>query len=97
MCLLIDYPKYKILNGEDGRKKTDGRAEGTNLEDAWKELKQLVASIKPGKHYKCDMCELEPYCKWCPARGWLGDGNFTSCELESRHWAEVAKGYEDKS
>ena len=98
MCLLIDYPKYKILNGEYGRKKTGGRAEGTDLENAWEELKELVVSINPDKDYKCDMCELEPYCKWCPAKGWLANKSFTSCDPESRSWAEIRKrNYEDKS
>ena len=91
MCLMIDYPKYKILNGEDARRKTEGRAEKTNLEYAWKELKELVGSIKPDKDYKCDMCELEPYCKWCPARGWLDNKSFTSCDPESRRWAEIRR------
>lgn len=84
MCVMIDYPKYKILD--------------TSLKDAWKELKELVASIKPDKDYKCDKCELEPYCKWCPARGWLENRNFTSCDPESQRRAEIIKkSYEDRN
>ncbi len=84
MCLMIDYPKYKILK--------------SSLEDAWKKLKELIENIKPDENYQCDKCELEPYCKWCPARGWLENRNFTSCEPESRRQAEIIKkSYEDRS
>ncbi len=83
MCVMIDYPKYKILK--------------SSLKDAWKKLKELVASIKPDRDYKCDKCELELYCKWCPARGWFENRNFTSCEPESRRRAEIIKkNYEDR-
>ena len=83
MCLMIDYPKYKILKG--------------SLKEAWEKLKELVENIKSDENYQCDKCELEPYCKWCPARGWLENRNFTSCEPESRYWAELRrKRYEDR-
>jgi radical SAM protein with 4Fe4S-binding SPASM domain len=88
MCLIIDYPKYKILDIENRSQKTEVRGQRANLKDAWDRLKESVASIKPDKDYKCNRCELEPYCKWCPARGWLYNRNFTSCEPESRTFAE---------
>ena len=77
MCLMIDYPKYKILKG--------------SLKEAWEKLKELVENIKPDENYECDKCELEPYCKWCPAKGWLENRNFTTCDPESRRWAEIRK------
>ncbi|MFQ5868039.1 MAG: radical SAM protein [bacterium] len=84
MCLMIDYPKYKILKG--------------SLEEAWEKLKKLVENIKLDENYQCDECELEPYCKWCPARGWLENRNFTTCDPESRRRAEIIKeSYEDRS
>jgi len=89
MCLMIDYPKYNILDTEHRTPNTEHRTQRANLKDAWERLKELVASIKPDKDYKCNRCELEPYCKWCPARGWLEDRNFTSCEPQSRTLAEI--------
>ena len=84
MCLMIDYPKYNILK--------------SSLKEVWEKLKELVENIKPDENYQCDKCELEPYCKWCPARGWLEDRNFSSCEPESRRRAEIIKkSYEDRS
>lgn len=84
MCVMIDYPKYQILK--------------SSLRDTWENLKKLAENIKPDENYQCDKCELEPYCKWCPARGWLEDRNFSSCEPESRRRAEIIKkSYEDRS
>ncbi len=84
MCVMIDYPKYKVLK--------------SSLKDAWKKLKELVENIRPDENYQCDKCELEPYCKWCPASGWLENRNFTSCDPESRCQAEIIKkSYEDRS
>ena len=77
MCLMIDYPKYKIPKG--------------SLKQAWEKLKELVENIKLDENFQCDKCELAPFCKWCPARGWLENRNFTGCEPESRCWAEVRK------
>ncbi len=84
MCPMINYPKYEILN-------TESRAQKINLKDAWERLKELVASIKRDENYQCDRCELEPYCKWCPAKAWLYNGSFTSCDLESHTWAELRR------
>lgn len=78
MCLMIDHPKYKILD--------------TSLKECWQRLKGLVDNIKPDKNYKCDKCGLKDFCKWCPARGWLNNRSFTSCEPESRKKAEAMKG-----
>lgn len=67
MCVMIDYPRYKILSS------------GTSLRGAWQKLKELVSKIKPDENYKCDTCESEPYCKWCPAKSWLENRTFTGC------------------
>ncbi len=75
MCVMIDYPKYDVLK--------------SSLKDAWQKLRTRVKRIKPDKNYRCNKCELEPYCKWCPARGWLEDRKFTSCDLESRRWVKT--------
>ncbi|MDD5097226.1 MAG: radical SAM protein [Candidatus Omnitrophica bacterium] len=80
MCVMIDHLKYKadILPPSD-------------LNQAWKKLKLLVASIKTDQNYKCNKCELRVFCKWCPAKAWLYNKNFTSCEPESRKKAELMK------
>ena len=77
ICLMIDYPKYKILK--------------SSLKEAWEKLKELVRNIKPDENYQCNSCELEPYCKWCPARSWLENRNFTTCDSEGRRWAEIRR------
>ena len=74
MCLMIDYPKYKILN--------------TSINECWQRLRALVGNIKPDGNYQCDKCELKAYCKWCPARSWLENRSFTSCTTKSRAKAE---------
>jgi radical SAM protein with 4Fe4S-binding SPASM domain len=76
MCTMIDYPKYNVLGA------------GTNLKKEWKRLKRLVSGIKADKNYGCNTCKLKPYCKWCPAKGWLYNQDFYSCEPESRWRAE---------
>lgn len=91
MCVMIDYPKYKIQTTDDRQQTTGCGLQKINLKDAWLKLKALVASIKPGKYYKCDKCELEPDCKWCPAKGWLENRNFTSCDPENRSRAETRR------
>jgi radical SAM protein with 4Fe4S-binding SPASM domain len=78
MCLMIDYLNYKILEN--------------SLKDCWQRLKDLVSNIKPDENYQCDKCELAPFCKWCPAKGWLYNRNFTSCDPESRTFAEKRRG-----
>lgn len=106
MCLMIDYPKYKIrcmsrvtgnalhVTGNTShviRRTSYENHQLLNLKEAWEKLKDLVKNIKPDKDYKCDECGLKPYCKWCPAKAWFYNGSFSSCEPESRHWAELRK------
>jgi len=80
MCLMIDYPKYKILNGKGYQE---------DLKNSWQRLRELVVSIKIDKNYKCNKCKLEPFCKWCPARGWLYNRSFSSCDPQSLRHAEL--------
>ncbi len=77
MCLMIDYPKYNILEG--------------CLRNCWQRLKELTSDIKPDEKYQCNKCELEPYCKWCPAKAWLYNKTFTFCEPEGRGKAEQVR------
>ncbi len=98
ICLMIDYPKYNILsNGVT--KSPFGLAQGkpshqvarteNNLREAWRKLKDLVSEIKPDKNYRCHKCNLAAFCKWCPAKAWLYNRSFTTCDPESRHRAEA--------
>jgi radical SAM protein with 4Fe4S-binding SPASM domain len=82
MCLMIDYPKYRILD-------TAFENQKFNLRNAWEKLKRLAVSIRPDEKYQCNECSLETYCKWCPAKAWLYKKNFTSCDPESRKKAEL--------
>lgn len=85
MCLMIDYPKYKIVT----RSTSHVARQQKGLKEAWERLKELVTSITPDENYQCDKCELYTYCKWCPAKGWLYNQRFTSCEPESYRKAEL--------
>ena len=85
MCLMIDYPRYKILTEARGHK-SQVTSHKLNLKDAWDRLRELADSIKPDENYKCDICRLEAYCKWCPGRGWLYNRRFTSCDPAMREW-----------
>jgi len=94
MCLMIDYPKTRInanlrrINANEYSHAISESSRGFALKEAWGKLKELVKNIKPDKDYKCNECELKSYCKWCPGRAWLYNRSFTSCEPESRKWAE---------
>lgn len=93
MCLMFDYPKYRILEDRGRRPDSNGQRRCVNLEGAWEKLKVLVSEIRPDANYNCHKCELGPYCKWCPARSWLYNGSFTSCEPESRRKAELVREF----
>ena len=86
LCLMIDYPRYKIktsaTNSADGK---------PLLKDAWAKLETLVTSITPDENYKCNRCNLQAYCKWCPARSWLENKTFSACDKESRQRASLIK------
>jgi len=91
MCLMIGYSKYKILDTDHRQQTTDNRPQKVDLKDAWERLKELVAAIKPDENYQCDRCELKSYCNWCPAKAWLNDKSFTTCDPESRAFAEARR------
>lgn len=101
LCLMIDEPKYRILNNEDKAGKTESRkqiikgqgksTEKMGLRGAWKELKVFAESIKPDDNYQCSGCELRAYCCWCPARAWLKNRTFTSCDLACKDWAQTKR------
>lgn len=76
-CLEIDYPKYQILKG--------------SLAAGWQQIKNFVDSLKPPENWPCRICNLLEYCSWCPAKGYIRDGNFFSCDSYNRRWAEFIK------
>ena len=110
MCLMIDYPGYKILNRGvpsarcpvpstqypvSSNPASQSPSKKDGLEKAWGKLKGLVAGIKPDKNYQCDKCAVSQYCRWCPATAWLYNKSFTSCVPETLNRAEQGKrGYE---
>lgn len=75
-CLMIDSPRFRILR--------ENRQQSVDFKAAWLQLKKFVSAIAPDENYNCGKCELQSYCKWCPARGWLYNKTFTSCEPESK-------------
>lgn len=80
LCLMIDYPRFKIFR--------KGRKQGVDLKTAWLKLKEFTVGIKPDENYNCAKCELQSYCQWCPAKSWLYNKTWTSCEPESRKKAK---------
>lgn len=76
-CIDIDYPKYRVLEG--------------SVKDGWQVIKDLVDNLKPPKDWACRSCHLIEYCSWCPARAYLNDGNFSSCDSYSRREAEFLR------
>lgn len=91
MCLMIDYPKYKIIR--DSAK--ESKSQGLMLKDAWERLKKMVASVDAALPRKCNYCKFGDSCKWCPARGWLVDKDFAACDTDSLHFARLRrKAYE---
>jgi len=82
MCLMIDYPKYSILE--------------SSFADCWERLKKLQRAIKPDAQYQCPQCHLQKFCKWCPGMSWLHNRTFTSCDYASRfgvHQVTQARGH----
>lgn len=77
ICMDIDYPKYRIFDG--------------SLKEGWKVIKNIVDNLKPPKDWACQTCDLIDYCTWCPGKGYLEDGNFSSCNPSSQKAAEFLK------
>lgn len=90
-CLMIDYPRFKILKNMVARSRLHAAGKGGGLKETWQRLRNFVSSIKPDGNYQCHKCGLAPYCNWCPARAWLYNRSFTSCEPESRRRAELIR------
>ncbi len=76
-CTQIDYPGYDILRG--------GLAAG------WQELKASCDRIKPPVDWECLSCDVFDYCCWCPARAYLNDGSFFSCDPYYRKQAQFTR------
>jgi radical SAM protein with 4Fe4S-binding SPASM domain len=74
LCIEIDYPKYKILEG--------------SLAKGWEIIKDFVDNLKPPDNWICKSCDLLPYCCWCPAKSYLENGTFFSCTSEVRKKAQ---------
>ncbi len=91
MCLMINYPKYNILTQNRLAVSAANRTPQATLKEVWQKLKDLVSSIKTDENYQCNTCNLYTYCKWCPAKGWLYNRCFTSCEPESLKKAELGR------
>lgn len=72
-CLMMDSARFKIKEA--------------GLQEAWRQVKKYISGIKPGKNYRCRKCSLAIYCKWCPAKAWLYNRTFTSCDPECRRQA----------
>ncbi len=79
LCLMISHPVYDLLS--------------MSFSKAWGKLKTFAGNIKPDKSYSCLECGLKLYCKWCPARGWLYNGNFCACDPQTRRFAQKLKGF----
>ena len=74
LCLEIDYPKYNILRG--------------SLRQGWKLVNDIAEKSENDKNFKCNTCNLRPFCSWCPAMGWLENKSLTACGSLSRNEAE---------
>ncbi len=79
LCLMIDRPKYNLLK--------------MPLSKAWEKVKNFINNIKLDKTYLCPECQLESYCKWCPARSWMHNKTYFSCDPQMRAWAQRIKGW----
>ncbi len=77
ICVNIDKPKYDIQKN--------------SLSDCWEKLREFVRGVKPDKNYHCGECELKLYCAWCPAISWLESRSFSTCNPESRRFAQIRK------
>jgi len=79
LCLMIDYPKYKILD--------------SSLREAWDGCVKIIDSVVLDGTFACVRCSLRDYCKWCPGRGWLHARDFTACDPECRKRARSLRGF----
>jgi radical SAM protein with 4Fe4S-binding SPASM domain len=77
LCLEYHFPRYDLRKG--------------SVPSGWRELVNYAKSAKPGKNYQCKNCELEEFCQWCPAEGWLNKGNRNACVPYFKELARIRK------
>lgn len=82
LCIEIDYLKCDILKH--------------GLKKCWRKIKDAVDDLKPPKNWQCKKCEFVNYCSWCPAKGWLEDGNLTTCDQLTKEQAKFNKKIMEK-
>lgn len=76
-CIDIDYPRYDLLRKP--------------LNKGWALIKKFVDTLTPPRDWACLDCSVRRYCSWCPAKSYLQDGTFFSCDAQSRARAEYNK------
>ncbi len=77
LCLQYHFPGYDLRKG--------------SLSEGWKELIDYVKSAEPTGNYQCRECEFQEFCLWCPAEGWLNNGDPESCVSYFKELAELKK------
>lgn len=77
LCLEYRFPQYDLRKG--------------SLSEGWKELVNYVKSAKPSKNYQCKNCELQEFCQWCPAEGWLNKGDRNACVPYFKELARIKR------
>ena len=77
LCLEYHFPQYDLRKG--------------SLSEGWRELVNYVKSAKPGENYQCKNCELQEFCQWCPAEGWLNKGDRNACISYFKELARIRK------
>jgi len=77
MCVMINYPLFSVVNG--------------SLRHSWAKLVRLVRVKARRKRVNCHTCNLEGYCLWCPAYGWIEKKDFSFCDQETKRHAACLK------
>ncbi|MFH1380849.1 MAG: UPF0489 family protein, partial [Candidatus Omnitrophota bacterium] len=54
-------------------------------------------NIRLPEDYLCKTCEVAHFCHWCPAKSWLLEGDFTSCDPHALQMAQIAAKQQQKS
>ena len=77
LCLEYRFPQYDLRRG--------------TVAQGWKELINYVKSTKPTSTYQCKDCELQEFCQWCPAVGWLEKKDRGACSPYYRELARIRR------
>jgi len=77
ICLEYHFPKYDLRRG--------------NIAQGWKELVNYVKSTRPTAACGCGNCELVEFCQWCPAEGYLNEGDKNTCVPYFKELARIKK------